>query len=278
MTACLHLPNHSTAIPPVPDPLSAPPAKPEPRDFREGRAGFLHSWDMVTAVNGPGTRLTYFLAGCPLRCQYCHNPDTFGQDQAEQVWAEDLIRRIRRYQSSFNLTGGGLTLSGGEPLLQPAFTAGLFREAHRLGVHTCLDTSGFLGALADDQMLADIDLVLLDLKAGDESLYRQVTTQTLAPTLAFGNRLAALHKPVWIRFVLVPGLTDHPDNIRAVALKAAAWPNVARVDVLPFHQMGRHKWAELGLPYQLADTPEATREQVEQAVAIFRSQGLNCPG
>ncbi|NJP39569.1 pyruvate formate lyase-activating protein [Oscillospiraceae bacterium HV4-5-C5C] len=232
---------------------------------------------MVTAVNGPGTRLTYFLAGCPLRCQYCHNPDTFCQDQAEQVWTEDLIRRVRRYRSSFLLTGGGLTLSGGEPLLQPAFAGRLLHSAHEMGVHTCLDTSGFLGALADDQMLEDIDLVLLDLKAGDEALYHQVTTQTLAPTLAFGQRLADQHKPVWIRFVLVPGLTDRPDNIRAVALRAASWPNVERVDVLPFHQMGRHKWETLDIPYQLADTPEATREQVEQAVAVFRSLGLNCP-
>ena len=242
--------------------------------MRSGELGSVHSWELVTAVDGPGTRLTVFLSGCPLRCLYCHNPDTWQMRAGQPVEASEVLRMVRRYRRIFQATGGGLTLSGGEALMQPTFVARLLRGAAELGVHTCLDTSGNLGAACTDRMLEDLDLVLLDIKAGDEDTYRRVTGRSLAPTLAFGRRLAAAGVSIWVRFVLVPGLTDEPDNIHRVADHAAAMGSVERVEVLPFHQMGRDKWSKLGLPYALADTAVPTDDQCRRARAIFRSHGL----
>lgn len=241
---------------------------------RAGEVGSLHSWELVTAVDGPGTRMTTFLAGCPLRCLYCHNPDTMAASRGLPVLADDLLARIRRYRGVFRATGGGITLSGGEVLQQPAFAARILRGARQMGIHTALDTSGFLGRNASDELLADVDLVLLDVKAGDEATHARVTGRPLAPTLEFGRRLSALGIETWIRFVLVPGLTDDPATVDGVARYAASLPAVARVEVLPFHQMGRDKWAELGLDYALADTAPPTQAAVEEARAAFRARGL----
>ena len=177
----------------------------------------MHSWELVTAVDGPGTRLTVFLAGCPLRCLYCHNPDTWEMRRGEPVTADELLGRVARYRGVFAATGGGLTLSGGEPLMQPAFVRRVLHGAHAMGVHTALDTSGFLGAQCTDAMLDDVDLVLLDVKSGDPDTYRRVTGRDLAPTLEFGRRLAASGTEIWVRYVLVPGLTDDPANVAAAA-------------------------------------------------------------
>jgi len=247
--------------------------------MRSGELGSVHSWELVTAVDGPGTRLTVFLSGCPLRCLYCHNPDTLAMKDGEPVRAEDLLARVARYRGIFSATGGGLTLSGGEVLMQPAFAARILRGAKELGVHTTLDTSGFLGANATDAMLDDTDLVLLDIKAGDEETYRRVTGRSLAPTLAFGRRLAERGVKVWVRFVLVPGLTDAPENVAAVArhaadIEAVRPGTVERVEVLPFHQMARDKWAELGRTYELEDTEPPTPEATEAVRDVFRSHGL----
>lgn len=241
---------------------------------RTGEIGILHSWELVTAVDGPGTRMTTFLSGCPLRCLYCHNPDTVSGRYGVPVLTSDLLDRIGRYRAVFAATGGGITVSGGEALAQPAFARRVLRGAKELGVHTALDTSGFLGASCDDGMLADLDLLLLDIKAGDEPTYRRITGRRLAPTLEFGRRAAAAGVEIWVRFVLVPGLTDAPATIEAVAEQAASLTTVTRVEVLPFHQLGRDKWAELGMAYELADTPPATPEQCAQARAIFAARGL----
>lgn len=241
---------------------------------RTGEVGIVHSWELVTAVDGPGTRMTVFMAGCPLRCLYCHNPDTMFARYGKPVTASDLLKRIRRYRKVFKATGGGITLSGGEVLAQPEFARKILREAKELGIHTALDTSGYLGRNADDAMLADVDLVLLDVKAGDEETYKRVTGRKLAPTLEFGRRLADAGIEIWVRFVLVPGLTDDPAHIERIADYAAELPTCTRVEVLPFHQMGRDKWAEIGKPYRLADTEPPSRELVERTRAIFRSRGL----
>jgi pyruvate formate lyase activating enzyme len=169
--------------------------------------------------------------------------------------------------------GGGLTISGGEPLVQVGFTKGMFAAAKGMGLHTALDTSGLLGARADDDYLRNVDLVLLDIKSGDPDTYRNVTAQELAPTLRFAERLAAIGKPVWVRYVLVPGLTDAPDNIDKVARFVGPMKNVEWVEVLPFHQMGEFKWKSLGLAYQLAATNPPTEAQVNMALDIFRQAG-----
>lgn len=241
---------------------------------RSGELGSVHSWELVTSVDGPGTRLTAFLAGCPLRCLYCHNPDTMEMRRGEPVLATELLNRVARYRAVFGATGGGLTVSGGEPLMQPAFVARLLRGAKAMGIHTALDTSGFLGAACTDAMLDDIDLVLLDVKSGLPDTYRRVTGRDLQPTLDFGRRLAARGIQIWVRFVLVPGLTDDPANVEAVADYVAGLATVTRVEVLPFHQMGRDKWASLGMRYELEDTPAPSPELVERVRDQFRSRAL----
>lgn len=249
--------------------------------MREGRLGSVHSWELVTAVDGPGTRLTTFLSGCPLACLYCHNPDTLAMKDGKPVTSDELLRRIARYRGVFQATGGGITLSGGEVLMQPTFAARILRGAKDLGIHTAIDTSGFLGAAATDEMLDDIDLVLLDVKSGDPDTYQRVTGRELEPTLVFGRRLA--QRPdgpeVWIRFVLVPDLTDDPENVEKVAAYAASLNElrpgaVTRVEVLPFHQMGRDKWAALGREYLLADTQPPSAELTERVREQFRAHGL----
>ena len=249
--------------------------------MREGRLGSVHSWELVTAVDGPGTRLTTFLSGCPLQCLYCHNPDTLAMKDGHPVTSDELLARIARYRGVFRATGGGITLSGGEVLMQPAYAARIHRGAKDLGIHTAIDTSGFLGAAATDAMLEDVDLVLLDVKSGDPDTYRRVTGRDLEPTLAFGRRLAEMpHGPeVWIRFVLVPGLTDDIDNVERVAEYAASLNEVmpgtvTRVEVLPFHQMGRDKWAALGRDYQLGDTQPPSPALTERVRDQFRAHGL----
>src|SRR6478735_10317289 len=252
--------------------------------MREGRLGSVHSWELVTAVDGPGTRMTVFLSGCPLRCLYCQNPDTLAMRDGHPVFAEEVLARVARYAPIFRATGGGLTLSGGEVLMQPAFAARLLRGAKELGVHTAIDTSGFLGAHATDAMLDDTDLVLLDVKAGDPDTYRRVTGRELEPTLEFGRRLAqhgvgAQGPEVWIRYVLVPGLTDDIDGVAKVAEYAASLNEirpgtVTRVEVLLFHQMGRSKWEAIGRTYELDDTEPPTPEVVERVRDQFRAQGL----
>ncbi|MDO5676254.1 MAG: pyruvate formate-lyase-activating protein [Propionibacteriaceae bacterium] len=242
---------------------------------RAGDLGSVHSWELVTAVDGPGTRLTVFLAGCPLRCLYCHNPDTYFTNKGEPVLLDDLIKRVRRYRGVFRATGGGLTLSGGEPLFQPAFAGRVLRAAKEMGVHTALDTSGFLGRNASDELLDDVDLVLLDIKSGDPATYTRTTGRELQPTLDFSRRLAERGNRMWIRFVLVPGLTDDEANVAAIAEHVATLgPAVERVEVLPFHQMGRDKWESLGLPYELEDTEPPSNELIARVMGQFEALGL----
>lgn len=241
---------------------------------RAGELATVHSWELVTAVDGPGTRLTIFFSGCPLRCLYCHNPDTVEAKDGQDITLDELVARIRRYLHVFRATGGGITLSGGEVLQQSRFAARLLHEATRMGVHTAIDTSGFLGRNVTDEMLADIDLVLLDVKSGDEATYARVTGRRLQPTIDFGDRLAAHGTEIWGRFVLVPGLTDAFDNVERVADIMARWSSLSRVEVLPFHQMGADKWAALGRHYELADTPPPSADLLERVRGQFRERGL----
>lgn len=242
--------------------------------MRVGEVGSVHSWELVTAVDGPGTRLTVFMAGCPLRCLYCHNPDTWQMRDGKAVEHDALVARIKRYRGVFEATGGGLTISGGEPLQQPAFVGRVLAAAKQLGVHTAIDTSGFLGAACTDEMLDNLDLVLLDVKSGDPETYRKVTGRRLEPTLEFGRRLAERGIETWIRFVLVPGLTDDVENVAKVADYAASLSSVTRVEVLPFHQMGQDKWETLGIRYELQDTEPPSPELVERVRGQFRDRGL----
>jgi pyruvate formate lyase activating enzyme len=254
---------------------SRSPDAPDTESFegRETEYGWVHSYETGSAVDGPGLRITLFMSGCLLRCLYCHNPDTWHLKDGTRVELAQAVRRLGDFAPMLRAMQGGLTISGGEPLVQPGFTKGMFAAAKRMGLHTALDTSGFLGARADDDYLANVDLVLLDIKSGDPDTYKKVTGKELAPTLRFAERLQAMNKPVWVRYVLVPGLTDDPDNIDKVARFVAPMKNVEWVEVLPFHQMGAFKWKSLGLDYQLADCESAGPELKQKALEIFRRAG-----
>ncbi len=245
-----------------------------------GSVGSVHSWELVTAVDGPGTRLTIFLSGCGLRCQYCQNPDTWQLRDGMPTTIQEIRRRIDRYAPVLRAAHGGVTLTGGEPLMQVNFAARIFRYCRSVGIHTALDTSGFLGKRATDEMLDDTSLVLLDVKSGLPDTYRTVTGRSLAPTLEFGRRLAERGNAIWLRYVLVPGLTDAVDNIDAVADYAQSLqllgskPAIERVEILPFHQMGREKWHELNLRYPLEGTPPPDADLIQRARDQFAARGL----
>lgn len=253
----------------IPDPSSPCPLDPEGQV-----SGYVHSVETGGTVDGPGIRYVVFLSGCPLHCRYCHNPDTRHVSGGKLMTAAEVLRDVATYVPFLKRAGGGLTLSGGDPLTQAAFTKALLRGAKKLGLHTVLDTSGYLGSHADDDLLAATDLVLLDIKSGDPETYRKVTGVRLEPTLDFALRLAERGTQVWIRFVLVPGLTDDPENIRALARIVAALPNVVRTEILPFHKMGEYKWAELRYAYSLSGTPAADKADLEKARQLFREEGV----
>ncbi len=236
--------------------------------------GRIHSWDLSTGVDGPGTRFVLFVSGCPLRCLYCANPDTWHMRDGRDASADEVMAEVEKYRGFVTTAGGGVTITGGEPLLQPAFTGAVLHRCKEAGLHTALDTSGFLGAWASDELLADTDLVLLDVKSFDAPTYRRLTGGRLAPTLTFATRLDRLGVPVHIRYVLVPGWTDDPSAVDGLGAFLAQLGNVDRLDVLPFHKLGAHKYEALGIDFPLRDTPVPEREDVERVREQFRAHGL----
>jgi len=239
-----------------------------------GDVGFLHSFTTGSTVDGPGVRVVAWTSGCQFRCLYCHNPDTWNMTNGIPVTLGKATEELRKYRTGLKVMAGGFTLSGGEPLMQDRFAVKLLAAAQALGIHTALDTNGSLGTRLTDAELECIDLVLLDIKSWDAERHRQVTGMEVGPVLDFARRLAARKRPVWLRFVLVPGLTDDARNITEIAKFSSGLGNVDRVDVLPFHQMGRFKWKELKLNYALDNVQPPTSEAVEQACAWFRAEGL----
>jgi pyruvate formate lyase activating enzyme len=239
-----------------------------------GDMGFLHSFTTGSTLDGPGVRVVAWTAGCMWRCLYCHNPDTWTMTNGIPVSVVKAAEELRKYRAGLATMRGGFTLSGGEPLMQHRFAVRLLAAAKSMGIHTALDTNGYYGDRLSDQELQSIDLVLLDLKGWDPERHRALTGMDIGPTLEFARRLAARGKPMWVRFVLVPGLTDTPEDVEAIAGFAASLGNVERVDVLPFHQMGRFKWKALGLEYALADAKPPSAHAVERTCAVFRAAGL----
>jgi pyruvate formate lyase activating enzyme len=239
-----------------------------------GDIGFLHSFTTGSTVDGPGVRLVAWTAGCMWRCVYCHNPDTWSLRNGIPVPLERAVEELRKYRQGLRVMSGGFTLSGGEALMQDRFAVRLFAAARAMGVHTALDTNGFLGRRLSDAELESINLVLLDLKSWDPERHRRLTGADVGPTLEFARRLAALGRPLWVRFVLVPGWSDDRGDIARLAEFAAGLGNVERVDVLPFHQMGRFKWKELGIDYALADIEPPSIDAIERTLAAFTAVGL----
>lgn len=236
------------------------------------QTGRIHSVETCGTLDGPGLRFVIFTQGCPLRCLYCHNPDCREITGGKEVTVDELITEILKYKNY--IKNGGVTVSGGEPTLQAEFVTEIFRQCHNHGIHTALDTSGFVNLTTAKKILKFTDLVLLDIKSFVRETYRKVTAQDLEPTLQFARYLNEINKPTWVRFVLVPDLTDADENIQGLADFVATLDNVERVEVLPFHQMGAYKWEELGYDYQLKDTPPANPQLVSHTINIFKTKGL----
>jgi len=239
-----------------------------------GEMGFVHSFTTGATTDGPGVRVVAWTSGCMWRCLYCHNPDTWTMTNGMLVPVARVLEELRKYKHGLQMMGGGFTLSGGEPLMQHRFSAKVLGGAKAMGIHTALDTNGYLGDKLSDGELETIDLVLLDIKSWDPARHRRLTGMDIEPTLTFARRLASRHRPLWLRYVLVPGLTDDFNDIANVARFAARLGNVERVDVLPLHQMGTFKWRQLGIPYTLEQTAPPHHDLVDRAVEVFRAAGL----
>ncbi|MCB5195941.1 pyruvate formate-lyase-activating protein [Deefgea salmonis] len=243
--------------------------------------GYIHSIETGAAVDGPGMRFALFVSGCQFRCLYCHNPDTWKLHNGKQYTVDAIVAEIAKY-ASFLRIAGGLTISGGEPLMQAHFVGEIFRRVkHELKVHTALDTQGFLAAHLPDEYFDNIDLVLLDIKQFDPIKYEALTSKPLQPTLDFAERMIHLKKKLWIRYVLVPGISDDEQDVAGLAnylseLSARAPSLIERVEILPFHKMGENKWVDLGMKYELTDTRPPSQEMVERVRAQFSAKGLFC--
>ncbi len=239
-----------------------------------GDMGFLHSYTTGSAVDGPGVRVVAWTAGCMWRCRYCHNPDTWKMTNGIPVSVARAVEELGKYKHGLAVMKGGFTLSGGEPLMQHRFAVKLMAAAKAMGIHTTIETNGYNGDKVSDAELREIDLVMLGVKSWGAERHKDLTGMEIDHTLEFGRRLAALKRPIWIRFVLVPGLTDNAEILNGIAEFAAGLGNVERVEVLPFHQMGRFKWHALGLPYSLESTEPPSKELIDTTLGIFRAHGL----
>lgn len=241
-------------------------------------SGRVHSLESFGTADGPGVRYVVFLQGCRLRCRYCHNPDTWSQNTGREMSAEEVFEkawRCRAYWGEHH-SHGGITVSGGEPMLQLPFVIRLFSLAKAHGVHTALDTAGepftqsepFLGDF--ERLLSLTDLVMLDIKAFSPHLHRELTGSDNRRILACARFCAEKGIPLWLRHVVVPGLTDQPEELSAIARFASTLPTVEKVEALPYHTMGVYKWEKLGIPYSLADVKPPDDSQMEAARALLR--------
>lgn len=240
--------------------------------------GRIHSFESFGTVDGPGIRYVIFMQGCPYRCVYCHNPDTWSFSAGEAYSVDQVMAQLVRFKPYFEKSGGGVTVSGGEPLMQPDFLTALFKACKEEGIHTALDTSGYYAqdkniqdkaiqdkntqdkAIQDkdvQELLEYTDLVLLDIKALTPDQHLQITGFNDNHSMAFAKILEDNGIPAWFRYVVVPGLTDKPSDLEAFKNYVKTFKNVEKAEFLPFHKMGEYKWDELGIPYSLKETPPA---------------------
>ena len=232
--------------------------------------GRIHSIESFGTVDGPGVRFLAFLQGCPMRCAFCHNPDTWALDgNVQYEWtAEQLLEETLRYKSF--IRKGGVTCTGGEPLVQADFVYEYFSLCRAKGIHTALDTSGAIFSEKAKKVLEVTDLVLLDIKTTDDSLHQSYTGMKRDNNHHFLQYLQSIGKPVWIRHVVVPGYTDDDARLEAVARYLSAFSVIERVEILPYHTMGKYKYENLGMNYRLEGVPELSTERQRNAVEIFR--------
>ncbi len=237
--------------------------------------GRISAYESCGTVDGPGLRFVVFLQGCPLRCLYCHNPETWEFQSGELKTAGEVFDEIRKYKNFMRASGGGVTFSGGEPTCQPLFLEALLVLCKDAEIHTVVDTSGFVALTPVVKRIVQFtDLFLLDIKSINASMHQIITGESNTRTLAFAEYLSEQNKPMILRYVLVPILNDRGHCLHKLAKWAVELGNVEKIDVLPFHKMGEWKWEEYALPYRLSETREPSLSEVEEVAELFRSYGL----
>lgn len=237
--------------------------------------GKVHSIETCGTLDGPGIRFVVFMQGCNLRCQYCHNPDTWNTAGGTTYTAKDLLKEVVKYESYMRFSNGGITITGGEPLLQIDFLIELFMLCRELGLHTALDTSGSIFNDKTKILLEWTDLVILDIKSFDNDQYLALTGVNLQPTIDFVNYANTIQKKIWVRYVLVPNLTDDLVSIANLSKFLGTLEHVERIEVLPFHKMGEYKWEALNLPYTLQNTKIPTEGELLKVLEVFYRYNRN---
>jgi len=238
-------------------------------DRAYSKAGYVHSIDSCGMVDGPGIRYLIFLSGCALKCKYCHNPDTWELKSGRIMTVGEIVRDVKKYRSFINFSGGGVTVTGGDPLIQHSFLETLLAQCKAEGFNTAVDTSGYAPGHIVRRVLAHTDLMLLDIKSIDPATYVNLTGVPIERTLETLHICKEMGKDVWVRYVLVPGLTDDENHMYKLAEFLEPYDNVTKVDVIPFHKIGEYKWREMGQHYELKDTPIPTQESLDNAKRIL---------
>ncbi len=241
----------------------------EPKDLRYYAK--VHSFESLGMVDGPGIRYVIFLQGCHLKCKYCHNRDTWDINSGTYKTLDEIFEQLKRYKPYFKSSNGGVTVTGGEPLLQVKFLIELFKKLKKEGIHTCIDTSGMVD-LTDDikEVLELTDLVLLDIKHIDSEKCKELTGHSNERELEFARYLSQNNIPIWIRQVIIPGITDDENDIRNLREFIKSLKTVQKVEFLPYHSAGKYKWKELGQKYELENMKEATNEDIEKIIKIYK--------
>ena len=238
--------------------------------------GRIHSLESFGTVDGPGIRFITFMQGCLMRCQYCHNRDTWDLHDGREIEVDELMEQIISYRPFLESSGGGVTASGGEAILQAEFVAALFSACKAEGIHTCLDTNGFVRKYTPiiDELLDNTDLVLLDIKHIDDAKHIELTQVSNHRTLEFAQYLQKRQQKTWIRYVVVGGFTDDIESAKGLAEFIKPMSNVEKVELLPYHELGKHKWEALGEEYQLTNISPPSRETMEQIKQVFIDAGI----
>ena len=231
--------------------------------------GRVHSFFTGGMVDGPGIRTVVFLAGCNLRCKYCHNPDTWQVLRGDEMSVGEVLDEVLKYKSYYKFSGGGVTVSGGEPMLQARFLTEILAACRDHGIHTTLDTSGSASRENAEKILAHTSLLLLDIKTINPEVYFELTKVPLDKTIGVLDAAKELGVPTWIRFVLVPGITDNKEDIKNLSKFLRQYNNVTNIEVLPFHKDGEYKWQDLKIPYELSETEPPTPAEVQEAKSLF---------
>ncbi len=237
--------------------------------------GKIHSFESGGTVDGPGIRFVVFMQGCPLRCKYCHNPDTWLAKDGKTVTVDNVVNEVLKYQTFMNFSGGGVTFSGGEPMLQKKFLIPVFEALKANKIHTAIDTSGYTDIDAETKELLEMtDIVLLDVKHLVSAQHKNLTGLTNDKTFVFLEYLKQRGIRTWVRWVVLPNFNDTPEYAQQYADFVKQYPNVELVELLPYHDSGKYKWKQLGLPYKLEDTPIPSRTQIEKLAEILRDNGV----